>query len=101
MKRWTSLSPTNEDSRWQTLSRMLESAGVKNEFVPWEGSVEPVEDLSRLDQFHHVRISSRFGPQILKHLKVQSSWTTLLGVIDGMVKTDGAWWPLCALHEAF
>jgi len=101
MKLWTSLSPTNEDARWKVLSRHLSEAGAANEFQPWEGPIEPLEDLARLDRFDHVRISSRFGPQILQHVKVQSSWVTLLGVIDGMVKTDRGWWPLCALYESF
>lgn len=101
MKKWTSLSPANEDFRWQTLSAQLTKAGVANEYVPWNGPAGPLEDLSLLEPFHHVRISSWYGPQILKHLKVQSSWTTLLGVIDGMVKTEHGWWPLCALYESF
>lgn len=99
MKLWTSLSPTNEDKRWQALSKMLTDAGQPNEFTTWEGTADSLDDLAALDKFHHVRISSRFGPQVLKNLKVQSSWTTLLGVIDGMVKQGDTWWPLCALYE--
>ena len=105
MKLWTTLSPTNEDKRWQLLSRYLTDAGVANEFVPWSGPNEAVQDLSLLSGFDHVRISSRFGPQILQHIKVQPSWITLLGVVDGMVKRDSAkgpaWWPHCALYESF
>ncbi len=101
MKKWTSISPTNEELRWQSLSRILTSAGVPNEYVKWTGPTKDFEDISSLDQFDHVRLSSSVGPQVLKKLKVQSSWATLIGVIDGMVKTDHGWWPLCALYESF
>lgn len=102
MKRWTSLSPNNEDKRWQMLSRYLRELGVENEFEPFASPDEGLEDLSKLDHLHYVRISSRFGPQVLKLVPVQSSWITTLGVIDGMMKReDGKWWPMCALFEAF
>jgi shikimate 5-dehydrogenase len=57
--------------------------------------------LEDLNPFDHVRLSSRIAPHVLKSLRVQSSWITLLGVFDGMVKTHQGWWPLCALYEAF
>lgn len=101
MKKWTSLSQNNEDARWENLSRQLKAAGVENEYVPWAGPLEPFADLERLRDFHHVRLSSRIGPELLKHVKVQSSWTTLLGVIDGMVMAGGEWWPMCAMYESF
>lgn len=102
MKRWTSLSPNNEDKRWQMLSRYLRELGVENEFEPFASPDEGLEDLAKLDHLHYVRISSRFGPQVLKLVPVQSSWITTLGVIDGMMKReDGKWWPMCALFEAF
>lgn len=84
------------------LSRYLREAGCENEFEPFAASDEGLEDLSKLDHLHYVRISSRFGPQVLKLVPVQSSWITSLGVIDGMMKReDGKWWPMCALFEAF
>ncbi len=101
MKLWTTLSPANEDKRWQVLSQHISNAGVANEFRPWQGPPEAISDLSLLAEYHHVRISSRFGSEILKHVKVQSSWIDLLGVVDGMVKTDKGWWPQCALFESF
>jgi shikimate 5-dehydrogenase len=101
MKQWTSLSPVSEDKRWENLSRHLTEKGVANQYVPWQGSLEPFADLKSLESFHHVRMHSRIGADILKHVKVQSSWTTLLGVIDGMVKSQGAWWPLCAMYESY
>lgn len=101
MKQWTSLSPLSEDKRWQNLSQHLTQKGVANEYVPWQGALEPFSDLKSLEQFHHVRMHSRVGFEVLKHVKVQSSWTTLLGVIDGMVKSQGAWWPLCAMYESY
>lgn len=102
MKRWTSLSPNNEDKRWQLLSRYISELGVQNEFETFATPDEGLDDLSKLDHFHYVRISSRFGPQVLKLVPVQSSWITTLGVIDGMMKReDGKWWPMCALFEAF
>ncbi len=100
MKKWTALSTGNEDKRWQALSAALTKAGAANEFVPWEGPVE-FTDLPRFENLHHVRLSTRLSPQFLKHMKIQSSWTTLLGVIDGMVMKSGAWWPRCALYESY
>lgn len=100
MKKWTSISPTNEEHRWTNLSARLNAAGAPNEYVKWEGSIG-VTDVTVLDPFDHVRFSTSVGPQILKLMKVQSSWATLIGVIDGMVKSDHGWWPLCALYESF
>lgn len=101
MKQWTSLSPTKEDKRWENLSRYLNEKGAPNSYVPWPGPLDSFTDLSGLESFHHVRMHSRIGYQIMKQLKFQSSWTTLLGVIDGMVKSQGAWWPLCAMYESY
>lgn len=101
MKRWTTISTTDETARWTALSARLNAQGSANEFVPWTGPTADFTDLSSLDDFAHVRISSRLGPGIAARLKVQSTWTTLLGVVDGMTRTDHGWWPLCALHEAF
>ena len=101
MKLWTTLSPANEDKRWQLLSQHLLAAGVANEFRSTQDPVEAIRDLTLFDEYHHVRISSRFGPEILKNVKVQSSWIDLLGVVDGMVKVGKDWWPQCALFESF
>lgn len=101
MKRWTSLSPVQEDKRWQNLSQQISSKGIANEFVPWTGDLQSPSDLKALDGFHHVRMHSRIGLDILKHVKVQSSWMTLLGVTDGMLISQGQWWPLCAMYESF
>jgi shikimate 5-dehydrogenase len=101
MKRWTSLSPNNEDKRWELLSSSLRELGVENEFEPFKANDGVLENLGPLDHLHYVRISSRFGPQVLKLIPVQSSWITTLGVIDGILKRDGKWWPMCALFEAF
>ncbi len=101
MKQWTSLSPVSEDKRWENLSRWIADKGAPNAYVPWTGSLDPFTDLKPLENFHHVRMHSRIGTDILKRVKVQSSWTTLLGVIDGMVKSQGQWWPLCAMYESY
>ena len=101
MKKWTVLNKINEDKRWQTLSQALTDAGTANEFVPFTESLDGFTDFSKLEEFHHVRLSNRIAEPLLKNLKVQSSWTTLLGVVDGMVKTSHGWWPLCALYESF
>ncbi len=101
MKKWTSISPTNEEHRWQMLSQKLTSLGVENEYVTWSGPTRDLEDVSLLDPFDHVRLSTSIGPHILKKLKVQSSWATLIGVIDGMIQTEHGWWPLCAIYESF
>lgn len=101
MKKWTALSSVNEDARWKTLSESISEKGTENEFIPWHGDVNLIEDLSSFEVFDHIRISNRIGPLLMKHLKVQSSWTTLLGVVDGMNKTPHGWWPLCALYESF
>lgn len=101
MKKWTSLSAVNEDARWQLLSETARAAGAPNEYIPWTGDTQNFADIKALENFDHVRISSRIAPQVLEQLKVQSSWTTLLGVVDGMNKTPHGWWPLCALYESF
>lgn len=100
MKRWTSISLSQEDARWNLLAQRLNAAGVANEFVPWTGETDSFNEVSTLNGFHHVRLSSRIGPRVLKHIKVQSSVTTLLGVIDGMVQSEHGWWPFCALYES-
>lgn len=101
MKKWTALSSVNEDTRWQALSQALQEKGIENTYIPWSAPLENVENLAHLADYDHVRISSRIAPQILKHIKVQSSWTTMLGVVDGMNNTALGWWPLCALYESF
>lgn len=101
MKLWTALSPASEDNRWKLLSRHLNERGAPNEYQPFGEVPSAITDLKIFDKFHHVRISSRYGAQILSHVKVQSSWITLLGVTDGMIKTEKDWWPLCALYESF
>lgn len=83
------------------LSQKLNSLGAANEYSAWTGSTSDFEDISLMDQFNHVRMSTSVGPKILKRLKVQSSWATLVGVIDGMVRQEHGWWPLCALYESF
>jgi hypothetical protein len=101
VKKWTSLSAVNEDARWRELSAAIAAAGAANEYVPWTGAPPAALDLATLEGFDHVRISSRLAPELVKQLKVQSSWTTLLGVMDGMNRTEHGWWPLCALYESF
>jgi len=101
VKKWTSISPTNEEPRWNRLSARLNALGAPNQYVPWSGNTADVEDIKQLDEFKHVRMSTSLGPKVLKKLKVQSSWATLIGVIDGMVYNDHGWWPLCALYESF
>lgn len=100
MKRWTSISPTNEEYRWDLLSRHLRELGVENEYVSWKGPTDDIEDFSTIDEFDHIRLSTAISPKILKRLKVQSSMATLIGVIDGMVKNESGWWPLCAMYES-
>lgn len=101
MKKWTALGSNNEEARWLALSQALTANGTPNQYLKWEHDVEKLENLDGLSAFDHVRISSRVAPQVVRHLKVQSSWTTLLGVVDGMNQTPHGWWPLCALYESF
>ncbi|MGE0526427.1 MAG: hypothetical protein AB7G93_06615 [Bdellovibrionales bacterium] len=101
MKRWTSVSAFNEEARWQKLSERLTQLGVANEYIKWTGPTTGFDNIDALDEFDHVRLSSRIGPGLVKKLKVQSTWITMLGVVDGMVKTSQSWWPLCALYESF
>src|ERR1035437_10027129 len=101
MKKWTALSSMNEEVRWRTLSQALTAKGTANEYIPWGGEVSLIENLKAFEVYDHIRLSSRVAPQIMKYLKVQSSWTTLLGVVDGMNRTPHGWWPLCALYESF
>ena len=102
MKKWTSLSSTPEDARWKLLSEVLREKGAQNEYSPFPG--DPTAKIESMDVFAgyvHIRLSSRIAPLLMKHLKVQSSWTTLLGVVDGMNQTPHGWWPFCALYESF
>jgi shikimate 5-dehydrogenase len=101
LKKWTSISPTNEEHRWNYLSAKLKNLGVANEYVQWTGRTNGFDDVKELEAFNHVRLSTSVGPGVLKSLKVQSSWATLIGVIDGMVRSGDTWWPLCALYESF
>jgi hypothetical protein len=102
LKKWTTLSSNDETTRWQTLSRAARENGADNEFVPWGGGgVEGLQNLSALEDFAHVRVSSSQALKMMKHLSLQSSWTTLLGMFDGMSRVDGRWWPLCGLYESF
>lgn len=101
MKRWTSIATANEDVRWNLLSERLKKMGVANEYIPWTGDTETFNDISSLENFDHVRLSTRIGPRVVQTLKVQSSWITLLGVTDGIQRTEHGWWPLCALYESF
>lgn len=100
MKVWTALSTGGEESRWQALSEALTRAGAANSYVPWTDSTNEIHDLNVFSKFDHVRLTTRIGGQVLRHVKVQSSWVTLLGVVDGMTKVDGAWWPLCAVYQS-
>ncbi len=101
MKRWTAISPTVEEERYQLLSDYLKKQGVENEYVSWAGATDKFEDLTTLDGFYHVRLSSQIGAQAFAAMKVQSTWATLLGVVDGMIRTRYGWWPLCSLYECF
>jgi hypothetical protein len=102
MKRWTAISAsTNADKRWPLLSEALRTSGAANEFVSWTGAVEGWHDRSGLDGFDHIRLDPDLNSDVPRGLKIHSSWITLLGVIDGMIKREGMWWPLCALYESF
>lgn len=100
MIKWTTISSTNEDPRWHALSSALNETGTPNEF---HSSTEDADltNLSPLEAFDHVRVSASKAPQLMKILKIQSSWIRLLGVFDGMTRKDGEWWPRCALYESF
>lgn len=100
MKKWTTISAANEDDRWKLLSQKIAALGVANEFVPWSGATDTIH-LEGLEGLDHVRISTRLGAEALSRVRVQSSWATLIGVVDGMTKVDGQWWPFCSLYESF
>jgi hypothetical protein len=100
MKKWTALSASDENNRWNLLSDFIKRAGVENEFVPWTDKIEDFPDLSPLKDFNHMRLSMSLAPLVVRHVKAQSSWISLLGVTDGMVNAPNGWWPLCALYES-
>lgn len=100
MKKWTVLGSRSVE-RWQLLSEAITAAGGQNHFEPWTQSMDDFNGLVALKPYDHVRISSRVAAQVMKYVPVQSTWTTLLGVIDGMNQTPHGWWPLCALYESF
>lgn len=79
----------------------MKAKGTANEFVPYTADPMVIESLQPLEMYDHIRLSSRVAPGVMKHLKFQSSWTTLLGVVDGMNRVPGGWWPLCGLYESF
>ena len=101
MKRWTAVDSLEEKNRWERLSRWLNEQGAPNEYVPWTGGMAAMSNLEGFTGLDHVRLSSRFSPTIVPLLTIQSSWITVLGVIDGMVRQEKNWWPLCALYEVF
>lgn len=53
-----------------------------------------------LDGFTHVRWGEAIQIEVNKAWPIQSTWTALLGITDGMVFRDSRWWPLCASYEA-
>jgi hypothetical protein len=57
------------------------------------------QELGQIPDIRHVRWGDSIQIKIAKTSKVQSSWTALLGLADGMVLRDGRWWPLCASYE--
>lgn len=55
---------------------------------------------NELKEFGHVRWGEMVQVPVTKTWPVQSTWTALLGVTDGVVFRDSQWWPLCAAYEA-
>ena len=100
MKRWSALCLEKNEDRWVAFSEELNKAGFANEYVPWTGPLDQIKDLSAFDGLDHLRFCADVGLRIIPHLKVQSSRITLIGVVDGMVKQEHGWWPLCAVHDA-
>jgi hypothetical protein len=85
-----------EKSRFEKLSKAI---GTPNEltFLDWK----PEDDfLKQFGEYVHVRFGESVQPECAKRLQVHSSWTSLLGVTDGMMIREGRWWPLCASYEA-
>ncbi len=99
-KRWTVVSKVNEAERWRSFGERVRERGVANAFEPWSGELADLDDLETLRAYDFVRIGSRMGEHVASRLKVQSTWTTVLGVIDGMTRERGGWWPRCALYDA-
>ncbi len=57
------------------------------------------QTLSSIPNLKHVRWGRDVQVAIAKAWTIQSTWTALLGLTDGMVLRDSRWWPLCASYE--
>src|ERR1700719_4496659 len=84
-----------EKPRFEKLNGLLGSELV---FQDWDPKADV--DLAYPD-FQHVRWGQDVQVEATRALKRHSTWTSLLGVADGMVFRGERWWPLCASYEAF
>ena len=98
--KWTVLGTSENLERYVFLSNYLSDHGVANDFEVWQQQSVDFETFAELAEYDHVRLSGEWRLTIAKSIKLQSSWTSLLGVADGMIKSSKGWWPLCALYEA-
>lgn len=98
---WTVVSQLNEEARWRSFGERLRERGVENVFEPWTGPTLELTDLDVFSKYHFVRVGTSLGSLFARHLKVQSTWVNVLGVIDGMTFDQGTLWPRCSLYDAF
>jgi hypothetical protein len=99
--KWTYLGDADLAPRFQVLADALREKGVENEFEIWPHQSLNFETYAEIADYKHVRLTRQWAMTLARNIKLQSSWTSLLGVSDGMVNTGTGWWPLCALYEAF
>lgn len=99
--KWTVLGDAENLERYQLMSEVLNQRGCKNEFEVWPHQSLNFETFEELKAYDHVRLARQWATVVPKNLTLQSSWSSLLGVGDGMIRKDGKWWPMCALYEAF
>jgi len=85
--------------KWR-ISRLQELLGDSHEMavLDWQSGAD-IEKLAA--GFQHLRWGEASQLEAAKAMTVQSAWTALLGVCDGMILQGGRWWPLCASYEAF
>ena len=88
-----------EFQRLQILSEAVKDKGFPNTLVRVEWPKEMSLD-EAAGSLEHLRFGEDYQNRILKEVKIQSSWISLLGLADGIKRVHSKWWPLCAGYDA-
>lgn len=87
-----------EKWRFEQLQAVL---GSEHEliFLEYKKDGDWQRELSAVVDLKHVRWGEAVQVEVSKNSHIQSTWTALLGLTDGMVFRDSKWWPLCAAYD--